>query len=151
MMIMISGGSADTEAKAETVRPWVRSPARMVTMVTPAGKWRSALRNSSDEIKELSSPESGALASADRILPQPSGLTIDTAIGTCLAQFIVRFVGAVRTARGHSRRNRSMARIKSRVKGVLGQRVRIGLFTVPLWVVGAVFLARKLRERRRLA
>jgi len=44
-----------------------------------------------------------------------------------------------------------MARIKSRVKGVLGQRVRIGLFTVPLWVVGAVFLARKLRERRRLA
>ncbi len=46
----ISGGSADTEANAETVRPWMRSPARMVVIVTPAGNWDSAFLNSSDEI-----------------------------------------------------------------------------------------------------
>jgi hypothetical protein len=50
-----------------------------------------------------------------------------------------------------SRRNQHMGKIKSNVKGVLNQRVRMGLFTVPLWVVGAVFLARKLRDRRRYA
>src|SRR3954453_23177151 len=54
MMTMIRGGSADTEAKAETVRRGVCSPARTVTMVTPAGKWRSARRNSSDDINGLS-------------------------------------------------------------------------------------------------
>ena len=43
-----------------------------------------------------------------------------------------------------------MANLKSNVKGLLNQRVRMGLFTVPLWVVGAVFLTRKLRNRRRL-
>lgn len=42
-----------------------------------------------------------------------------------------------------------MAKIKSNVKGLLNTRVRMGLFTVPIWVVGAVFLARKLRDRRR--
>ncbi|HSG41134.1 MAG TPA: hypothetical protein VLE27_15960 [Thermoanaerobaculia bacterium] len=42
------------------------------------------------------------------------------------------------------------ANLKSNVKGLLTQRVRMGLFTVPLWVVGAVFVARKLRDRRRL-
>jgi hypothetical protein len=42
------------------------------------------------------------------------------------------------------------ANLKANVKGLLNQRVRMGLFTVPVWVVGAVFLARKLRDRRRL-
>jgi hypothetical protein len=42
-----------------------------------------------------------------------------------------------------------MGKIKSNVKGLLNQRVRIGLFTLPLWVVGAVFLARMVRDRRR--
>ncbi|HEX3556877.1 MAG TPA: hypothetical protein VIA62_26940 [Thermoanaerobaculia bacterium] len=41
--------------------------------------------------------------------------------------------------------------LKKNVKGVLNQRVRVGLFTVPLWVVGAVFLARRLRNRRQYA
>ena len=40
-------------------------------------------------------------------------------------------------------------KVKSGVTGILNQRVRMGLFTVPLWVVGAVFLARRLRDRRR--
>lgn len=44
-----------------------------------------------------------------------------------------------------------MNKIKSGAKGVLNQRVRLGLFTVPLWVVGVVFVARKLRDRRRYA
>jgi hypothetical protein len=39
--------------------------------------------------------------------------------------------------------------LKSNVKGVLNQRVRVGLFSVPLWVAGAVFAARMLRDRRR--
>jgi hypothetical protein len=42
----------------------------------------------------------------------------------------------------------TMGKVKSNVKGLLNQRVRLGLFTVPLWVIGAVFLVRKLRERR---
>ena len=41
--------------------------------------------------------------------------------------------------------------LKKNVKGVLNQRVRLGFFTVPLWVVGAVFLARRLRNRRQYA
>jgi hypothetical protein len=44
-----------------------------------------------------------------------------------------------------------MGKLKSNVKSVLNQRVRMGLFTVPLWVVGAVYLARRVRDRRRLA
>jgi hypothetical protein len=42
-----------------------------------------------------------------------------------------------------------MKKVKSGVKGVLNQRVRMGLFTVPLWMVGVVFLGRALRNRRR--
>src|SRR3954466_10958203 len=55
MVIEMSAGSAEADEKAETVSPCVRSPERTVTMVTPAGKWRSALRNSSDEITRVSS------------------------------------------------------------------------------------------------
>ncbi|MFL6200910.1 MAG: hypothetical protein ACJ76J_17190 [Thermoanaerobaculia bacterium] len=44
-----------------------------------------------------------------------------------------------------------MGKVKKNVKGLLNTRVRMGLFTVPLWVVGAVFVARKLRDRRRYA
>ena len=36
MMTMIIGGSAETEAKAETVRPCLWSPVLIVTIVTPA-------------------------------------------------------------------------------------------------------------------
>lgn len=42
-----------------------------------------------------------------------------------------------------------MKKVKSGVKGVLSQRVRMGFFTVPLWVVGAVYLTKMLRDRRR--
>jgi len=38
MKTAISGGSGETEANAATVRPWIVSPARMVTSVTPEGK-----------------------------------------------------------------------------------------------------------------
>ena len=44
MTTATSGGSGEIEAKAETVRPWISSPARMVTTVTPAGKKRRASR-----------------------------------------------------------------------------------------------------------
>ena len=40
-------------------------------------------------------------------------------------------------------------KLKSNVKGILNQRVRFGLFSVPLWVAGAVFAARLIRDRRR--
>ena len=39
--------------------------------------------------------------------------------------------------------------LKRNVKGVLNQRVRFGLFSVPLWVAGAVYAARLIRDRRR--
>ena len=42
-----------------------------------------------------------------------------------------------------------MKKVKSGVKGVLSQRVRMGFFTVPLWAVGVVFLAKAVRNRRR--
>lgn len=42
-----------------------------------------------------------------------------------------------------------MGKLKSNVKGLLNQRVRMGLFTVPIWVVGAVYLAKRIRNRRR--
>ena len=42
-----------------------------------------------------------------------------------------------------------MAKMKRGAKSLLNQRVRIGLFSVPLWVAGAVYLARRLRDRRR--
>jgi hypothetical protein len=44
---------------------------------------------------------------------------------------------------------KKMKKVKSGVKGVLSQRVRMGFFTVPLWVVGAVYLTKMLRDRRR--
>ena len=44
-----------------------------------------------------------------------------------------------------------MANMKKSVKSILNQRVRMGFLTVPLWVVGAVWVARKLRDRRRYA
>ena len=44
-----------------------------------------------------------------------------------------------------------LMRKKKGIKGLLTQRVRLGLFTVPVWAVGAVFLARYIRDRRRLA
>jgi hypothetical protein len=44
-----------------------------------------------------------------------------------------------------------MAKLKRNVKSLLNQRVRMGFLTVPLWVVGAVWVARKLRDRRRYA
>jgi hypothetical protein len=40
-------------------------------------------------------------------------------------------------------------KVKNNVKGMLNQRVRVGLFTVPLWLVGAAFLTRQLMARRR--
>jgi hypothetical protein len=39
--------------------------------------------------------------------------------------------------------------LKRNVKGVLNQRVRFGLFSVPLWVAGAVYAAKLIRDRRR--
>lgn len=44
---------------------------------------------------------------------------------------------------------KKMKKVKSGVKGVLSQRVRMGFFTVPLWVVGAVYVAKMMRDRRR--
>jgi hypothetical protein len=41
------------------------------------------------------------------------------------------------------------AQIKDNVKGVLNQRVRFGFFTVPLWALGAFFVVRQLRSRRK--
>src|SRR5215469_15125314 len=41
------GGVRDTLVNAETVMPWMRSPERAVTMVTPLGQWRRPSRNSS--------------------------------------------------------------------------------------------------------
>lgn len=44
-----------------------------------------------------------------------------------------------------------MARIKmnKNVKGLLNRRVQLGFFTVPLWVAGAVYAAKLIRDRRR--
>lgn len=40
-------------------------------------------------------------------------------------------------------------RLNRNVKGLLNQRVRFGFLTVPLWVAGAVYAAKMLRDRRR--
>ena len=40
---------------------------------------------------------------------------------------------------------------KAKVKSFLNQPVRLGFLSVPLWVAGAYFVARRLRSRRRLA
>jgi hypothetical protein len=42
-----------------------------------------------------------------------------------------------------------LKKVTKNVKGVLNQRVRMGLFTVPLWVLGVVVAARVVRDRRR--
>ncbi len=42
-----------------------------------------------------------------------------------------------------------MGKIKRDVKNLLTRRVQFGLLSVPLWVVGAVFAARAIRDRRR--
>ena len=40
-------------------------------------------------------------------------------------------------------------KLKKNVKGLLNRRVQLGLFTVPLWVAGAVYAAKLIRDRRR--
>jgi hypothetical protein len=40
---------------------------------------------------------------------------------------------------------------KTKVKTFLSQPIRIGFMSVPLWLAGAYFLARRLRSRRRYA
>ena len=40
-------------------------------------------------------------------------------------------------------------KVKKNVKGLLNRRVQVGMFTVPLWVAGAVFAAKLIRDRRR--
>ncbi|HKH47935.1 MAG TPA: hypothetical protein VKM72_25030 [Thermoanaerobaculia bacterium] len=40
---------------------------------------------------------------------------------------------------------------KAKVKSFLSQPIRIGFLSVPLWMAGAYFLARRLRARRRYA
>jgi hypothetical protein len=42
-----------------------------------------------------------------------------------------------------------VAKVKDNVKGVLNQRVRVGFFTVPIWALGAFFVVRGLRNRRK--
>ena len=39
-------------------------------------------------------------------------------------------------------------KVKKNVKGLLNRRVQLGFFTVPLWVAGAVYAAKLLRDRR---
>jgi hypothetical protein len=41
-----------------------------------------------------------------------------------------------------------MGKIQRNLNGLANQRVRLGLFTVPLWVVGAVYLVRYVKGRR---
>jgi hypothetical protein len=43
----------------------------------------------------------------------------------------------------------AMSKVKKNVKGILNQRVRVGFWSVPLWVAGAMFVARTIRNRRR--
>jgi hypothetical protein len=45
----------------------------------------------------------------------------------------------------------AMAKLTRNVKGLMNRPVRMGFMTVPLWVVGAVYLFKKLRDRRRYA
>lgn len=44
-----------------------------------------------------------------------------------------------------------MAKLTRNAKGLLKRPVRLGFLTVPLWVVGAIYLFQKLRDRRRYA
>jgi hypothetical protein len=41
------------------------------------------------------------------------------------------------------------AKLKKNVKGLLNRRVQVGFLTVPLWVAGAIYAAKLLRDRRR--
>lgn len=40
-------------------------------------------------------------------------------------------------------------KLKNNVKGLLNRRVQLGFLTVPLWVAGAVYAAKLIRDRRR--
>ena len=40
-------------------------------------------------------------------------------------------------------------KVKKNVKGLLNHRVQLGFLTVPLWVAGAVYAAKLIRDRRR--
>jgi hypothetical protein len=40
-------------------------------------------------------------------------------------------------------------KLKNNVKGLLNRRVQFGFLTVPLWVAGAVYAAKLIRDRRR--
>ncbi|HWM94918.1 MAG TPA: hypothetical protein VN493_29455 [Thermoanaerobaculia bacterium] len=40
-------------------------------------------------------------------------------------------------------------KLKNNVKGLLNRRVQFGFLTVPLWVAGAIYAAKLLRDRRR--
>ena len=40
-------------------------------------------------------------------------------------------------------------KLKKNVTGLLNRRVQLGLFTVPLWVAGAVYAAKLIRDHRR--
>ena len=40
-------------------------------------------------------------------------------------------------------------KLKNNVKGLLNRRVQLGFLTVPLWVAGAVYAAKLMRDRRR--
>jgi hypothetical protein len=42
-------------------------------------------------------------------------------------------------------------RLKSDVKGVLTQRVRVGFFTVPLWILASALVLRQVMRHRRTA
>lgn len=42
-----------------------------------------------------------------------------------------------------------MGMIARKTKKLLNSRVRVGLLSLPLWVAGALFVAKKLRDRRR--
>lgn len=42
-----------------------------------------------------------------------------------------------------------MGMIARKTKKVLNSQVRVGFLTVPLWVAGALFVAKKLRDRKR--
>ncbi len=39
--------------------------------------------------------------------------------------------------------------LKENVKGVLNQRVRLGFVSLPLWAVGAYFVVRQMRNRKK--
>jgi hypothetical protein len=46
---------------------------------------------------------------------------------------------------------RKLDRIKGDVQGVLTHRVRVGFFTVPLWLLASVLVVRQIRRHRSAA